>query len=125
MLLQRRHMLFACPNEMSNLGPDKFVLNGTKCRQARMKIARHGAAAECRVGKRDDLSPALAGRLNRSLQKVTASESEQVPPPPHPLTLSNHHWVTIMNNKMLGKELILETAFCSPLSSFLFIMGSL
>src|SRR5437763_16296837 len=36
-----------------------------KCRQARMKIARHGAAAECRVGKKDDLSPALAGRLNR------------------------------------------------------------
>src|SRR5881227_3564662 len=74
MLLERRLMLFACPNEMSNLGPDKFVLNGTKCRQARMKIARHGAAAECRVGKRDDLSPALAGRLNHSLQKSPSSE---------------------------------------------------
>src|SRR5437764_6232300 len=60
MLLERTLMLFACPNEMSNLGPDKFVLNGTKCRQARMKVARHGAAAECRVGKRDDLSPALS-----------------------------------------------------------------
>ena len=50
-----------------------------KCRQARMKIARHGAVAECRVWGKDDLSPALAGRLNRSLQKVTASESPTGP----------------------------------------------
>src|SRR5437764_4874022 len=48
-----------------------------KCRQARMKIARHGAAAECRVGKRDDLSPALAGRLNHSLQKSPSSERSE------------------------------------------------
>src|SRR5947208_1961537 len=43
--------------------------------------------------------------------------------PPHPLTLSNHHWVTIMNNKMLGKEFTLENRFL--FATILFIMGSL
>ena len=34
-----------------------------------MKIARHGAAAECRVGKRDHLSPAFSGTTESQLTK--------------------------------------------------------
>src|SRR5437762_2272265 len=60
---------FACSTRMSVQAGQMWSNGIAKCRQARMKIARHGAAAECRIGKGDDLSPALAGRLNRSLQK--------------------------------------------------------
>src|SRR2546421_5888506 len=67
--LVKRKGLSICLPRQCLIGRQFRVGGVAKCRQARMKIARHGAAAECRVGKRDDLSPALAGRLNRSLQK--------------------------------------------------------
>src|SRR5205085_801235 len=73
-LVKRKGPSICLPTTMLNSGKQFSVDSVAKCRQARMKVARHGAAAECRVGKRVDLSPALAGRLNRSLQKVTASE---------------------------------------------------
>src|SRR5205823_13011767 len=66
-LVKRKGLSICWPRQCLILIGRQFRVGGmAKCRQARMKIARHGAAAECRVGKKDDLSPALAERLNRS-----------------------------------------------------------
>src|SRR5205807_4755618 len=75
--LVKRMGLSICLPRQCLIGRQFHVGGVAKCRQARMKIARHGAAAECRVGKRDDLSPALAGRLNHSLQKSPSSERSE------------------------------------------------